>query len=170
MDEFDEILIEATRGIAQGYFLLNVHRGDPVYRERVYCYELYHQMRSRWPQGTPFYLNGEVDKQRHPYFDGPGYPKPDFLVHIPGSARNYVAMEVKPPGASRDDTRKDLATLLQFRQWYERSIYLIYGIDPKEALARVTDHAASQEQLDAIELWVHPAAKDQPAVRIEEAG
>jgi hypothetical protein len=169
MDGFDDIFLGATEAIGQAYFLLHVHGSEPVYRERVYCYELYHQMRYRWPKGTPFYLNGEVDKQQHPYFEGPGYPKPDLLVHIPGFRGNYAAIEVKSPGASRDEIRKDLGTLLQFRQWYDRSLYLIYGVQPEEALQRVRDCAETKEQLDAIELWVH-RADNEPAVLVKEAG
>jgi hypothetical protein len=32
--------------------------------ERVYYYELYHQMRRRWPEPdhSPYWLNGEIDK------------------------------------------------------------------------------------------------------------
>jgi hypothetical protein len=46
MDELTGILAAATAAIEPGYFRLNIDGGSPVYRERVYCYELYHQMRS----------------------------------------------------------------------------------------------------------------------------
>ena len=45
MDELTQILEQATAAIASEYFRLPVWNADPVYRERVYCYELYHQMR-----------------------------------------------------------------------------------------------------------------------------
>jgi len=51
MDELTSILQQATAG--------------PVYPERVYCNELYHQMRMLWPKTTPFYLNGEIDNVRN---------------------------------------------------------------------------------------------------------
>ena len=81
-----EILVDATRSVEPTYFHLNIHGGDDVYRERVYCYELYHQMRCCWPKGCPFYLNGEVDKAAHPILKqlGASYAKPDLLVHRPG--------------------------------------------------------------------------------------
>lgn len=66
MDELTRILKDATAGIGQGYFHLNVDGGNPIYRERVYCYELYHQMRLRWPADTEYCLNGEIDKAAHP--------------------------------------------------------------------------------------------------------
>ena len=165
MNNFDDIVAQAAAAIAPEYFLLPVHGADAVYRERVYCYELYHQLRSLWPEDCAYFLNGEIDKQQHPYFEGNRYPKPDFLVHVPGTGNNFAAIEVKPPGASGKNIQKDIGTLLQFRQWYERSLYLIYGVRPHEALNRVTSYAESAEQLAAIEVWVHQEA-GMPAERI----
>jgi hypothetical protein len=51
MEELDKILQRATASIGREYFLLPIHGAPPVYRERVYCYELYHQMRLLWPPG-----------------------------------------------------------------------------------------------------------------------
>ena len=84
MHELDEILQQATAAICREYSLLPIHGADPVHRERVYCYELYHQMRLRWsaPSSCPYRLNGEIDKGGHPYFrNDRGKPKPDPLVH-----------------------------------------------------------------------------------------
>jgi hypothetical protein len=83
MDDLTRILKEATANIAPEYFRLSIDGGGPVYRERVYCYELYHQMRLQWPKGGPFILNGEVDKAAHPILSalGADYAKPDLLVH-----------------------------------------------------------------------------------------
>src|SRR5882757_9488666 len=103
MQELTDLLHTATASIEPGYFHLNVDGGDPVYRERVYCYELYHQMRMRWPKDTPFYLNGEIDKAAHPILTeiGADFAKPDLLVHRPGyMSGNYAIVEVKSPGAS----------------------------------------------------------------------
>lgn len=164
MDEFDEILAHAAAALASEYFRLPVDGEDAVYRERVYCYEFYHQMRARWPEESPYFLNGEVDKQQHPYFGHGGYPKPDFLVHVPGTRRNYAAMEVKSPAAAAESIRKDIGTLMQFTRWYERTLYLIYGVEPEEPLERVETCVEDEVQLDNIELWIHtdvgvPAAR-----------
>ena len=48
MEQLTDILRQATAAIGRDYFLLPIHGAAPVYRERVYCYELYHQMRLRW--------------------------------------------------------------------------------------------------------------------------
>src|ERR1700683_1803216 len=113
MDELTGILAAATAAIGPGYFRLNIDGGSPVYRERVYCYELYHQMRLRWPSSCPFVLNGEVDKAAHPILMklGASGAKPDMLVHRPGRmAGNYAVIEIKSENASRTGIRKDIAT------------------------------------------------------------
>lgn len=157
MEQLTEILRQATAAIGNGYFLLPIHGADPVYRERVYCYELYHQMRLRWPAGSPYRLNGEVDKSAHPYFQqmDAGKPKPDLLVHQPGSGEyNHAVIEVK--SVAGQDIQKDLETLSLFRNiGYERAIYLIYGADDR--VAKVRSLAERVPHLAPIELWLHLA-------------
>ena len=156
MQELDTILQEATAAIPQEFFLLRVHGSDKTfYRERVYCYELYHRMRLRWPDGCPYFLNGEIDKQGHPDFPDVS-PKPDFLVHLVGHDDNDTIIEVKSANADREGIEKDLATLLHFRKYgYKRAIFLIFGLDPDTAHAKVVK-CGTPEQRTAIELWVHP--------------
>jgi hypothetical protein len=43
MADFSDILRAATSQIGEEYFCIAIAGGNPVYRERVYCYELYHQ-------------------------------------------------------------------------------------------------------------------------------
>jgi len=97
MQEFDQILTTATGNVPERYFQLPVDgQEDPIYRERVYCYELYHQMRSVWPEHSPYTLGGEVDKSGHRLIRGNGLDnaKPDFLVHMPGDmGGNYAIIE-----------------------------------------------------------------------------
>ncbi len=169
MEQLTEILHKATAAIGNDYFCLSIHGHNSVYRERVYCYELYHQMRRLWPDDSPYRLNGEVDKSAHPYFQGPdlGKPKPDLLVHQPGTGRYYHAViEVK--SVDGQDIQKDLETLSLFRTGfrtglpgYERAIYLIYGDGDRAdtALARIRKCAANIAHLAAIELWLHSATQ-----------
>ena len=108
-DEFVKLLIEATAEVVDPYFLLPVaNRKKGWYRERVYCYELYHQMRLRWPADCVYRLNGEVDKIGHPYFQDAAAPKPDLLVHQPGHGNNYAIVEVKSCRVGVAGIRKDL--------------------------------------------------------------
>ena len=114
MEDFEGILHEAAQALGQDYFLLAIDGADPVYRERVYCYELYHQLRVRWPESCDWKLNDEVDKQVDIYFRDGRAPKPGLLIHIPGTDRNYVVMEVKVFRVDIGDIRKDLTTLSIF--------------------------------------------------------
>jgi len=165
MEQLTQILQDATAAIGAEYILLPIHGGDPVYRERVYCYELYHQMRLRWPDGCVYRLNGEVDKIGHPYFRDGGAPKPDLLVHQPGHGNNYAIIEVKSLPAAADGIRKDLHTLSVFKNecGYQRAIYLLYAAAPDGIIARVQELAAGVEHLAPIELWLHAAPVIQAA-------
>ena len=161
MQELTEVLQEATRSIESAYFHLDIDGGDPVYRERVYCYELYHQMRSHWPPDCPYYLNGEIDKAAHPILTalGASHAKPDLLVHQPGYMKgNYAIIEVKPPQPALLEIRIDLEKLALFvtRVGYRRAIYLHYGYGIDASLIERVERIASLiGGLPPIELWVH---------------
>lgn len=160
MEELTSIIGKATSAIGEQYFHLRIDHGDPVYRERVYCYELYHQMRSIWPEACPFYLNGEIDKAAHPILRefGADFAKPDLLVHTPGYMDgNHAMIEVKSSAASNNGIRKDLEKLSLFvtAVGYQRAIYLIYGYEAEATLGRVQAVAAQLEELAPIELWIH---------------
>lgn len=167
MNELTKILTAATAAIKRGYFHLPIDGGDPVYRERVYCYELYHQMRSRWPD-SKYVLNGELDKAGHPLLIelGADNKKPDFLVHKPGDMRgNHTIIEVKVAEAANDGIRKDIKTLDRFvrRVNYKRAIYLFFGHAADNALIkRIRSVAEEFDELVPIELWFHQSV-GQPA-------
>lgn len=160
MEQFTQIFRDATAAIAAEYLLLPIHGGGPVYRERVYCYELYHQMRRLWPVDSHYRVNGEVDKRAHPYFQDGGQPKPDLLVHQPGTGENYAVIEVKSARALAREIDKDLGTLTLFRSGlgYQRAIYQSIGTEALEAAARVQQSAAKFAQIAPFELWLHLAA------------
>lgn len=167
MQELTQILRDATSKIQEGYFLLNIDGGASVYRERVYCYELYHQLRTIWPAKTEFYLNGEVDKAAHPILRklDAGGAKPDFLVHKPGyMSGNHAIIEVKSIRAVSSGIKKDLKTLDLFLQnvKYERAIYLIYGcsMDEKVLLQKISDAYDELGLVGLIEVWLHKRPGD----------
>lgn len=159
MENFTEILEHATAAVPPEYFLLPVYGTDPIYRERVYCYELYHQLRCIWPEKTLYRLNGEVDKRNHPYFQNEQQPKPDLLVHEPGQGDNFTAIEVKPAGAENRQKVKDLTTLILLarRAGYRRLIYLIYGNDAEQDIEKLKTCAAPLQDFPPMELWLHLA-------------
>ncbi|HBG62189.1 MAG: hypothetical protein A2Y03_00685 [Omnitrophica WOR_2 bacterium GWF2_38_59] len=160
----DQILLNATKRIKQNYFQLPIDgQEDPIYRERVYCYELYHQLRISWPDETKYELSGEVDKSGHPLIRGNNLDnvKPDLLVHIPGDMRgNYLVIEVKPLIANKEGIKKDLKTLTAFRRYagYRKAIYLFYGQgDIQYKINQIMGLAKDEAEIDLsqIELWWH---------------
>jgi len=147
--------------VTYNYFNLPIYDGSAVWRERVYCYELYHQMRLLWPEGCECILTGEVNKSAHPLLKklGAGTKVPDLLIHTPGTMENNLAVfEVKTQDARAEGVEKDFETLRFFREefGYKRAIHLIFGpklpYDP-------------QELPPGIELW-HHAEVDSPAHKV----
>ena len=95
--QFDKILEEAAKAIRDDYVFLRMadHRKGGAHRERVYCYEFYHQLRRRLGQVSQYQVAGEIDKAgvRNEVED----LKPDLVVHQPGNhLGNYSVFEVKP--------------------------------------------------------------------------
>lgn len=162
---FVENLVAATSAIASEYFQLPIiGKEDPIYRERVYCYELYHQLRQNWPREGGYLLNAEVDKSGHPVVQGEGVTntKPDFLVHCPGSMDNVLVMEVKPVNATLDGIRKDFRTLIGYLDYvgYQEAYLLFYGEIDREELSQRLRLAAVEkgilEGFPRIKFYHHP--------------
>jgi len=135
-DLFLRCLGEAGRRIDSHYIKLDVAgSAKQIYRERVYCYELYHQLRCVLGDCFPYELNGEIDKAGHHIIQKAlGAKKPDLIVHVPGRMTkkyNLAVIEVKPVTVKDkpDKLRDDLKTLKGFlnEAHYHRAIMLIYG-------------------------------------------
>jgi len=134
------------------------------YRERVYCYELYHQLRLLdrtglgRDAGAPAYrLSGELDKAGLRSVTDDGRHKPDFIWHIAGNPHgNAAVVEVKHVRGMRG-MDKDLATLAKFLsvdddRAYSLGVVLVFGTENRHNVgARV--RAALPDGLD-------PAAAD----------
>lgn len=170
MQEFTSILHEATKSIPKEYFQLPVYgQEDLIYRERVYCYELYHRIRSLWPEGTCYSLCGEVDKSGHCLIreNNLDRTKPDFIIHVPGQMDyNELVMEVKPINARKPGIKKDLKSLTAYRlkAKYRRAILLVYGGSKNDFdRFRKTVKSITEQNMDGsidhqlIELWHHNA-------------
>lgn len=136
---FLNALLKATALIPPDYFNLQVATTEAtIYRERVYCYELYHQLRRVLPIDFPFTLQGEIDKRNHPIISKVcGAIKPDFLVHTPGNMENsnLVVAEVKSVRNVRK-LRKDFKTLrcmTSLENGYFRGISILFGQNNDDA-------------------------------------
>ncbi len=164
--------IAGGRMIDPHYFKLPVAEGEPVFRERVYCYELYHQLRCVLGDHYPYKLDGEVDKAGHPKFDR-SY-KPDFIIHVPGDFnRNLVIMEVKSIKSIKDDDvknlKEDIRKIKYFvnRGHYHYSVVLIYGDGTQEKLSEHIINRARRfigNYRDRIYLIWHKGPGEEPKV------
>jgi hypothetical protein len=133
---FIACLAEATSLIDAPHFTLAVAGGaKPTIRERVYCYELYHHLRSRLPsiEEFPFRRHGEVDKRGHPVLGKKLKGRnPDFIVHKPGEMgpeANLATIEVKACGLPGKIPTKDAESLAAFIEEadYFGGIGLVFG-------------------------------------------
>ena len=129
---------KATGRIKMEYFSVARKDAETIYRERVYCYELYHQLRNIMGEGNTFLLHGELDKAGHKVFDKTDMKrsKPDLLFHIPGSDNsNKGVVEVKScsPGARTKKFEQDVIQLANFvNHGYCKAVFLVYGGSEKQ--------------------------------------
>lgn len=133
-DLFLSCLEKACKKIESNYIKLDVADSEKqIYRERVYCYELYHRLRCVLGERHDYELNGEVDKAGHSIIkEALGAKKPDFIVHVQGEMKkNLAVIEVKPVIVKKEPNKleKDLKTLEGFlsEAKYHYAIMLIYG-------------------------------------------
>jgi hypothetical protein len=168
-DYFMECLREAATRIEPHYFQVEVAGlARPVFRERVYCYELYHQLRNVLDPRFPYKLDGEIDKRRHPRIEAElGAKKPDFVVHEPGDmGRNLVVIEVKALPVRTRALSEDLSTLEGFLKiaQYHRGVLLLYGgrghDDLPDVVASRIKEAREQEER-ILPVW-HRGPKEMP--------
>lgn len=163
---FLECLELAGEKIEHHYFHINVVGGDePIKRERVYCYELYHQLRTILVDDFSFKLDGELDKISHPGLsENLIGKKPDFVVHTPGQMdRNLVVIEVKHISADLADIRVDLVKLNNFLNdaKYFRAIMLIYGSVENGEFERIKNAFPSLYD-ERLLLYRHKAPMEKP--------
>jgi len=137
--QFLTLLEEATEGVKDPYFRLPIGGDDPTFRERVYAYELYHQLRLRWSPEWRVTLNGEVDKRRHPLLRGGRDSKPDLLVHEPGDQNvNLLVLEIEAANETINGLRLDLQKLKVFITdgQYIKGVLLLFGDGDMHELRR----------------------------------
>lgn len=147
MENFKLFLEESLKNIEIKYYNVDTVLGDELVRERVFCYELYHQMRNNQKliPNKDITIFGEMDKRSVKIFDD---EKPDFIFHEPGTEKNYLIMEVKN-NFNKDTTYNDLKKLIKFiiLHSYQYGIELYYRI-PLEELKYKFKNNIEKSQLD----------------------
>ena len=158
--QFLKCLMKAMQNIDSHYFQLPVATKDKlelIYRERVYCYELYHQLRLLLGDDFPYKLDGELDKQGHAIISG--RKKPDFVIHVPGEmGQNLVVIEVKTVYVKDKirELKEDIDKLKMFitsKASYYRAIMLIYGNANGNLPQNIKQEIESIQDKKIITLW-----------------
>lgn len=168
------LLDEGLRHVTAPYFLLTTtYEPSGIVRERAFCYELYHQIRSRMQDGCPITLNGEIDKRGHHEFAKKDQKNPDFVFHIPGTFRgNTLAVEVKGAcnGHYRHGIIKDIRTLIMLIAKYEYAggAFVLYNHSLHELGLALKSEAAAFAQARGVE-FVHLRCIARPDAQIERA-
>lgn len=142
------IIKKSLNKITQDYYRIKTtYAKDGIVRERVFCYELYHQIRANEDKKCYLKIHGEIDKRGHEYFHKEDRKNPDFIFHTPGKFKNNtIIMEVKGNlnGNICEDKKtkrlyykgifKDLDTIYNFVNKYEykKGILLLYNHNLEE--------------------------------------
>jgi hypothetical protein len=135
-------LIEAALSkIDGGYFKLSTtYEPSGIVRERAFCYELYHLIRTMMDDDDPLSLNGEIDKRGHPDFAEEDRKNPDFVFHIPDTHwGNAIAIEVKGTLDRVDEIIGDISTLLTLveKYYYKAGVFILYNHSQNELRKRM---------------------------------
>jgi hypothetical protein len=130
------VISVACSKISEDFFHIEAADGDPVWRERVYAYELYHQVRLVLGDDFPLRAHGELDKSGHEHAQGLlAQSKPDLVLHVPGQhGSNELVVEIKaaPNGSANSIYNDDYEKLRRFTDElgqfsYKRGLFLVYG-------------------------------------------
>jgi hypothetical protein len=133
--QYIDLIKTALSQVKSDYFKLpTTYKSSGIVRERVFCYELYHQMRSTM---TNLIINGEIDKRGHIDFVKKDQKNPDFVYHIPGSHEgNTLVIEVKGRLNRLDYIGKDFNTITNFIEeyGYKAGVFVLYNHSLEELM------------------------------------
>lgn len=151
-----EILEQGITAVEEKYFHFPISSNNQmmqIYRERVYCYELYHQIRILQKQMScdlkqQIDINGEPDKRGHIWINNGC--NPDMIFHKAGTmTKNYLVVEVKNNLNGKlknnenkpDGVYKDFINLYYFiaQYQYQKGCFHLYGLESnnKEKLTEI---------------------------------
>ena len=164
--EFRQLLNTSIKQILWLYFATPVAgQTEEVLRERLFCYELYHQLRCVCDKANfDYWIGGELDKTGHPLIRGD--LKPDFVVHEPGDMeRNLCVLEVKRVTGDEAGFKKDIATLLTFvtQYSYHAGLLLVFGDTENAELiikSKIGADLNALRQKNIFVIWARRAQSD----------
>lgn len=125
-----EIIEKALNNVGPGYYkIITSYSNSGIVRERVFCYEFYHQMRLVMGENPSLSLCGEIDKRGHYHFQPRDRKNPDFILHNAGTFEgNELVIEVKGE-MKKEPIKKDFETLSTFIERYNYKIgfFILYN-------------------------------------------
>lgn len=124
-----DLIKTALSQVELDYFKLETNYEPPgIVRERVFCYEFYHQIRKIMTD-SDLKLNSEIDKRGHPDFAPGGWKNPDFVIHTPGTHENNTfIIEVKgklEPKKIGEDIKKIITFIEEYQ--YKAGVFVLYN-------------------------------------------
>jgi hypothetical protein len=129
---FRQALDHAVAKVSKCYFEVDRYDDVAAWRERAYCYEVYHQLRLQLGDLFPYTIHGEIDKAGHEWvvkeFGKRARPNPDFILHIPDTRDNLAIIEVKI--SDSEMINGDLEKITKFmggKLNYQHGIMLLFG-------------------------------------------
>jgi hypothetical protein len=133
-----DLIKTALSGITKDYFRLQTtYASSGIVRERLFCYELYHQMRKLDPN-PDILIHGEIDKSGHKHFEDEDKKNPDFVFHVPGTFEsNFLVVEVKG-NLDLEGIEKDFRTIATFIESYQykAGVFILYNHSLNELIRR----------------------------------
>lgn len=155
VESFVEMIKDSLDNVGNEYYkITTTYEFSGIVRERVFCYELYHQMRLvQSARGlTDVQIHGEIDKSGHIAFDRNARKNPDFVFHVPGMMMgNAIVVEVKGKieGTYHEGVYKDIVTLSKFtnnKHYYHSGILIIYNYTYDEFLRKIGEFLKNRLQ------------------------
>lgn len=149
---YERLIVEAFDEVPQDYYKLKTtYSRAGIVRERVFCYEFYHRIRSLQESKllTDLNIHGEVDKRGHELFEAGEQRIPDFIFHKPGSMReNLIVVEVKGK-LEKNGLLSDWNTLSVFCKKYNyvKGMWIIYNYSLNDVKDKIYRYSSCLENI-----------------------
>lgn len=149
------LLIDSINSVDKRYRLFTYWSSQKYpskLRERVFCYELYHQIRKKQEESAyrDIDVNGEPDKRGQERFAHITGPIPDMIIHKAGAKyANYIVLEAKcnlsgqeknPKSGNPTGVYKDFKNLADFilTARYKYGVFLAIGVKERSLNKKFT--------------------------------
>ena len=136
-----DLLIEAVKCVDKEYINISINSKNKKilkHYERIFCYELYHQLRSKQEKSPDDYVIwGEPIKRS--FSDIAKGKMPDFLIHKPGTNDNLLIVEVKMKNSldsGVDDDFEKIENYLENNN-YQIGVFICIGLSTDETREKI---------------------------------